>query len=60
VVRVVAGAVGGEVFGTEATLAFLCVVLIPCWLLWSWAQADEPDLDRQKPARSEPAQTPPK
>src|SRR6186997_892461 len=39
VLRVVAGAVEGEVMRSEATLALLCVVLIPCWLVWSWVDA---------------------
>jgi hypothetical protein len=43
-VRVIAGAVSGEVFRTEATLALLCVICIPCWLLWSWACAEKPSL----------------
>jgi hypothetical protein len=46
VLRVVAGAVEGEVMGTEASLALLCVVLIPCWLLRSWVQAELPARDR--------------
>jgi hypothetical protein len=52
VLRVVAGAVEGEVMGTEATAALLCVVLIPCWLLWSWVQAE-------LPARDASSSTPP-
>ena len=43
VLRVVAGAVEGEVMRSEATLAILCVVLIPCWLAWSWLAAVDPD-----------------
>src|SRR5215211_4301052 len=39
VLRVVVGAVEGEVVRSEATLALLCVVLIPCWLVWSWVDA---------------------
>ncbi len=42
--RVVAGAVGEEVFRTEGTLALLCVICIPCWMLWSWVQAEKPAL----------------
>jgi hypothetical protein len=36
VARLVAGAGAGEAFHGEATLALLCVVLIPCWAIWSW------------------------
>jgi hypothetical protein len=34
VARVAFGALGGEAFRAEATLALYVVVLIPCWLLW--------------------------
>lgn len=51
--RVVAGAVGGEVIRTEATLALLCVIGIPCWLLWSWVQAEKPAFDPDTPAGAE-------
>lgn len=51
VARVVAGRL--EKFqGGEATLAFLCMVLIPSWALWLWVQtrnsneAEQPDNGR--------------
>jgi hypothetical protein len=39
VARVAFGASSGEAFRTEATLAFYAVVLIPCWLLWSFVRS---------------------
>ena len=36
VVRVITGTPAGEAFRGEAALALFCVVVIPCWALWSW------------------------
>lgn len=41
VARVVVGALEGETPDVEATLAFLCVVLIPCWLFWEWIRSGD-------------------
>ena len=38
--RVVSGSLYGEAFHAEATLAFYCVVLIPCWFFWSLIRAN--------------------
>lgn len=39
--RVVSGSLYGEAFHVEATLAFYCVVLIPCWLIWTVLRPSE-------------------
>ena len=39
VARVAFGASSGEAFRAEGTLAFYVVVLLPCWLLWSFVRS---------------------
>jgi membrane protein implicated in regulation of membrane protease activity len=55
VARVAAGGFEDDAFSAEATLALICVVLVPCWLLWSWARFEaekKRDSVRGKPNES--------
>jgi len=55
VARVASGP-GPEAFQTEATLALVCVIAIPCWLFWSWASPGvrTPEADRTTHADGRP------
>jgi hypothetical protein len=50
--RVIAGTVNGDAFQGEATLALLCVVLIPCWGMASWTRFQQDEKKARRPARS--------
>ena len=48
--RVIAGTVNGDTFQGEATLALLCVVLIPCWARGSWLRFQQHEKQAKRPA----------